>query len=626
MLLVGPISTALSTALGPYPVRLKGLEEREGDHSSQLGINRHSAQSQSLLGQGAVPVQRPQYDPQTAYGRPQPLQYGSPQQQYGSPQQQQQSEPQGLLGQVQDSVGRPLDFNGQPQIRDQQIINPNSRPVDVPGATQLGVNPERVGPSQQTPLDAQRERIQPGQITQGPQVGPVAQFNPNIQQVAPGQTFQPPSDVNGIAASQQGQYGMNANNQAVGPSQTHRFDPNSGRYIQRPDANGFGPQGDSLEQATFQRGVNRIDPYLQEQREGIEQRLSNQGIPVGSEAHSRELDRFERSRGDQLENLALSSVGAGRQEQGRLFNQDLSGRQFGSGEAGRQFSERLGATQFNAGEAGRGFRENLASNQNQFGQNFAANQFNAAESGRRFGELSQSQGQEHSINLGNRQFSQSESARNFGERMAGNQNQYNQQLGAAQFGAGRQDANFAQQLGAAQFGAGQQQQQFNQQLAGQGQNFQQGMQQGQFGLQQGAQQFNQNLQGQGQHFNQGMQQGQFNANQNQQGFQNNLANQQMIQHNDQFMAQQQANQFNQDFARRGQGINEQMMQRQQPLNELGQLFGMAGQVQQPQFQQQVTVRSPECPIRSVSTEPVSRRPEQLQPEAEQYLWSYRWDR
>ena len=38
-----------------------------------------------------------------------------------------------------------------------------------------------------------------------------------------------------------------------------------------------------------------------------------------------------------LENLALSSVGAGRQEQGRLFNQDLSSRQFGSGEAGRQF-------------------------------------------------------------------------------------------------------------------------------------------------------------------------------------------------------------------------------------------------------------------------------------------------
>ena len=54
------------------------------------------------------------------------------------------------------------------------------------------------------------------------------------------------------------------------------------------------------------------------------QRLQNQGLPVGSEAYNQELNRFDRSRGDQLENLALSSVGAGRQEQGRLFGQDLS--------------------------------------------------------------------------------------------------------------------------------------------------------------------------------------------------------------------------------------------------------------------------------------------------------------
>ena len=474
--------------------------------------------------------------------------------------------PQGLLQQVGSSVSNPLDLSGQPAIREQNIINPSARPVDVPDPTQLGVTPERV---------------QPGQITQGPEAGPVAQapsvhqqrqFNPAVRNVAPGQVFQPPSDVSGVRASQRGQYSMNANNQAVDPSQTQQFDPNSGRYFQGPDPNGFGPQGDQLEQATFQRGVNRIDPYLQEQRQGISQRLQNQGLPVGSEAYNQEMNRFEQSRGDQLENLALSSVGAGRQEQGRLFGQDLASRQFGAGEAGRQFGERLGATQFNAGEAGRGFRENLASQQNQFGQNLAANQFNAGESGRRFGELSHSQAQEHGINLANRRFSQSESARNFGERLSGNQNQYNQQLGAARFGAGQDQQNFQNRLGAAQFGAGRQDANFGQQLAG-----------AQFGAGQQQQQFGQQLAGQGQNFNQGLQQGQFNAGQQQQGFQNNMANQQLLGQNDSFLAQQQANQFSQDMARRQLGTSEQLLQRQQPLNELSQILGMSGQVGNPQF-------------------------------------------
>ena len=162
---------------------------------------------------------------------------------------------------------------------------------------------------------------------------------------------------------------------APAPSQTFGVDPNSGRYQGAPNPMGFQGQGNSLEQATFQRGLNQIDPYLQKQRSSLAQRLANQGLPVGSEAHSNEMNRFDRSRGDALENLALSSVGAGRSEQGRLFGQDLASRQFGSGEAGRQFRERLQATGFNAGEAGRGFRERMI-----------GTQFNAGEAGRGFRE------------------------------------------------------------------------------------------------------------------------------------------------------------------------------------------------------------------------------------------------
>ena len=137
---------------------------------------------------------------------------------------------------------------------------------------------------------------------------------------------------------------MDPNRAAVDPSQQFSMDPNSGQYFNAPNRD-FAGQGDSLEKATFQRGLNRIDPYMQEQRSAMAQRLQNQGLPVGSEAYNQELNRFDRSRGDQLENLALSSVGAGRAEQGRLFGQDFASGQFEAGEAGRQFGERMGANQ-----------------------------------------------------------------------------------------------------------------------------------------------------------------------------------------------------------------------------------------------------------------------------------------
>ena len=209
------------------------------------------------------------------------------------PRRQQQPQSTGLLDRIGQTANSPLDFGGAPPIRDQSIIQPSTSPVNVPSAQQMSYGGQRVG------------------------AGPT--FN---MQAGPG----------------------------VDPSQTQQFDPNSGAYFQAPNRD-FAGQGDSLEQATFQRGLNRIDPYLQEQRSAMAQRLQNQGLPIGSEAYNQELNRFDRSRGDTLENLALSSVGAGRQEQGRLFGQDFASGQFNAGEAQRQFGERLGATSFNARRA-----------------------------------------------------------------------------------------------------------------------------------------------------------------------------------------------------------------------------------------------------------------------------------
>ena len=228
----------------------------------------------------------------------------------------------GIVGAVDEGLENPFTHDDLPEIRDQGIIQPSGKPPDVPGVTQSSLAPVDVpgainpsaspvdvpgarsstGPSN---LDYQGQRIGPGQ--QQSSTGP-SQLGYQGQRVGTGPSFSAPGDVRGIQAGQQGQYGQQAG-PGVGPSQTFRghgpsqsfgVDPNSGRYQGAPSPTGFQGQGNSLEQATFQRGLNRIDPYLQEQREGISQRLQNQGLPVNSEAYDREMDRFDRGRGDAL--------------------------------------------------------------------------------------------------------------------------------------------------------------------------------------------------------------------------------------------------------------------------------------------------------------------------------------
>ena len=354
----------------------------------------------------------------------------------------------GLLGQVQQNLSTPLTFQGSPG-----------------------------GAAPSIASTASSERIAPGHTVSAPSSDPM---------------IAAPDDVEQIAASQQGQYG------APKPMGALVFDPESGRYIPSPDPSGWAQQGNELEQATFQRGLNRINPGLEQQQNALSQRLVNQGLPIGSEAYNDALNRLDQSQGDQRENLALSSIGAGRQEQGRLFGQDLASRQFGAGEEGRQFAERLGATQFNADERGR-----------QFGQEFAGQQFQSSEAARQFAELMAGQAQTSGINMGNRRFSADEAGRGF-------------------------DQNYASK----QFSAAEQARSFQEQLASQGQFFNQ----------------NRAL--------------------------------------DSFRQAQANTQASGSNAARSQGIREQMLLRQQPLNELSQLLALSGGAPSaPQFGQ-----TPQFPV------------------------------
>ena len=164
-----------------------------------------------------------------------------------------------------------------------------------------------------------------------------------------------------------------------------------------------------------------------------------------------------RGRGDILENLALSSVGAGRAEHGRLTQlaQSLRGQEVGEGlalrgfdasEARRRFAERLQGTGFNAAESSRGFREALASEGQFFGQGLAADQFGSNQAHRRDQQAIQQQQFGDTLGAGERRF-------------------------GAGYDANQQQAGFRNRLASSGFESGQNQQQFGQDLAGRGQWF-----------------------------------------------------------------------------------------------------------------------------------------------------------
>ena len=90
-----------------------------------------------------------------------------------------------------------------------------------------------------------------------------------------------------------------------------------------------------VEQATFQRGLNLLDPVFERQSDRLENQLIQRGIPRSSEAFDTAFrERIDDPRSRALENLALSSVGAGRAEQSRLLQADIARRGQRLGELG----------------------------------------------------------------------------------------------------------------------------------------------------------------------------------------------------------------------------------------------------------------------------------------------------
>lgn len=133
------------------------------------------------------------------------------------------------------------------------------------------------------------------------------------------------------------------------------------------DPSSYGRETAGLERATFQRGMNLLAPEMARRRAEMNVDLAQRGLPIGSEADAQARTRLDRAQGDALENLALSSVAAGRAEHGRLA--DLTARNraqewgeaqglFGAG--GQVFGEGMDANRFLEASRDADFRRQLA--------------------------------------------------------------------------------------------------------------------------------------------------------------------------------------------------------------------------------------------------------------------------
>ena len=280
----------------------------------------------------------------------------------------------------------------------------------------------------------------------------------------------------------------------------------------------FALQGNELERATFERGRSLLEPQFGRAMRDAEVRLSERGLPLGSEAGSEILGGVQTNQNRALNELALASVAAGRGEQARLFGQDMALR-------GQQFGERATGTQLGNQAIGQNFSQDTGLRGQQFGEQQArASLFNQA-------------GQQA-----------------FGQNTAARQQLVNERMNQAALANQANQQRFAQQTGlrGQQFGERQAEAAFANQARGQA--FTQGAAGAEFANNAQAQRF--------------AQQQQANALNNQlqaQRYQQAAGNAQL-----------------QNTARQN-ALQEQIFNRNIPLNDLAALMGQSGGVQLPQF-------------------------------------------
>lgn len=297
------------------------------------------------------------------------------------------------------------------------------------------------------------------QATQTSAITPAFGFGPRQQGIDVSRQMQPGVDQSRMATP-------NVNQSLQGAPQLNAaLGRNAAQGMQRGldfgGVQGVDSAGDArarAEGAIYESATSRLDPQWNRRSEQLQNDLANRGISVNSEAYSRAMEDFERSRTDAYAQAQMAAITGGGAEAQRTHGMDLGLRQQQVGEIGQQGSfanqaqQQAFAQQLAGGQAG-----NEALMQ-QFGLGSQARQQQLAAQQAAFGMGSQAREQ---------QLAAQQAAFGFGSTAR------QQQLAA-------QQAAFGQSMQGAQFGLGQQQQAFGQQQAANQQNFAQAQQQAAF--------------------------------------------------------------------------------------------------------------------------------------------------
>jgi hypothetical protein len=94
-----------------------------------------------------------------------------------------------------------------------------------------------------------------------------------------------------------------------------------------PGADQFQGMADQASNAIYERGMSLMRPDLEQGQRRLDQRLADQGLPIGSEAYTTDQNRYQRESQRGMQDLALGAVGQGQNQANQLYQQALQGRQ-----------------------------------------------------------------------------------------------------------------------------------------------------------------------------------------------------------------------------------------------------------------------------------------------------------
>ena len=228
-------------------------------------------------------------------------------------------------------------------------------------------------------------------------------------------------------------------------SREGRFDPALGD----PGQFDINKAGGNAADAHYQRIASYLKPYQQQETDAWEQRMANQGLPVGSEAYGESFGALKDSQNRSLNDaayeaairspeLALSERGQQMSDRGQVYGEKLGTQQQRVGESSQYYGEDLNARRQQLEESLAGYDANLRGGDTNFDRYTTGR-------GAQFGEQLAAQSD---ARTGYQQY-QSERDRQFQEDLQRRQQYYNeiaaslggQQLNPLNAGGGGGDAN-----------------------------------------------------------------------------------------------------------------------------------------------------------------------------------------